>query len=281
MRRVAGARPIICAIEDGEKSSDASRAASWLAREADAPLILAHVSDPTQAVHDDAHQMVEAMGRTMTGVDFTTELPEGEPVVELQRLAAKRRASLLVTGAAAESGLDRILIGSVASKLAAEAPCPLIAVARGSALEEPGPVLAGYDGSDHSMRAARHAAALAARLGRDLVLLHVVAPGSDDGVRPDAKLAHELHAAGVSALGDESDRPGLDLKVSLAVEEGDPVRVLGAVARERAAALIFTGTRGRNALSAALLGSVSTGLVRAAGRPVGLVPSSAGSAPPR
>jgi hypothetical protein len=77
---VAGARPIICAIEDGEKSSDASRAANWLAREADAPLILAHVSDPTQAVHDDAQQMVEAMGRTMTGVDFTTELPEGDPV---------------------------------------------------------------------------------------------------------------------------------------------------------------------------------------------------------
>jgi nucleotide-binding universal stress UspA family protein len=36
------------------------------------------------------------------------------------------------------------------------------------------------------------------------------------------------------------------------------------------------GTRGRNALSSALLGSVSGGLVGAAGRPVALVPASAG-----
>ena len=57
------------------------------------------------------------------------------------------------------------------------------------------------------------------------------------------------------------------------------VQVLAALGREEAAALLVTGTRGRNALSSALLGSVSVGLVSAAGRPVVLVPASAGETP--
>ena len=107
-------------------------------------------------------------------------------------------------------------------------------------------------------------------------MLHVT---RDDGVEADEELARELYAAGVGGLGDDPGRPALDLKVRLEVEEGDPVQVLAAVAREQAAALLVTGTRGRNALSSALLGSVSVGLVAAAGRPVALVPASAGEVP--
>jgi nucleotide-binding universal stress UspA family protein len=49
------------------------------------------------------------------------------------------------------------------------------------------------------------------------------------------------------------------------------VAALTRAASERRAALIVAGTRGRGALAAALLGSVSAGLVRGAGRPVALV----------
>jgi nucleotide-binding universal stress UspA family protein len=172
--------------------------------------------------------------------------------------------------------MDRVLLGSVSGTLAAAAPCPLVAVPRGAALEEPGPVVVGYDGSMHSVRAARHGAAVAARLRRELVLLHV---GAGQGVPPDEELARELYAAGASGLGDDPGRPAPDLKVEFAVEDGDPVQVLAAVGREQAAALLVTGTRGRNAVTSALLGSVSVGLVGAAGRPVMLVPASAGEAP--
>jgi len=293
---VPSAHLVICAFEDTETSRHALRAAIWLADGMGAPMVLAHVFDPLGIptrpsremlrlsitdedlegqARDAAHRLLATAAPAAPGVELTTELLEGQPVPELQRLASERRAALLVTGTAAREGLDRFLIGSVASDLAAHAPCPLVAVPRGAALEEAGPVLAGYDGSEHSLRAARHAAALAALLGRELVLLHVVERGRDEGVRPDAELAKELHAAAVRGLGEGPDRPPLDLKVSLAVEDGDPVQMLAGVARERAAALIVTGTRGRNALSTALVGSVSAGLVRTAGRPVGLVPPSA------
>ena len=91
-------------------------------------------------------------------------------------------------------------------------------------------------------------------------------------VRPDRELAGELYAAAKAAP--RSGPSGLDLAVSVVRESGDPADVLVRVARERAAALIFTGTRGRNALSSALLGSVSAGVVGVADRPVGLVPAS-------
>ena len=211
----------------------------------------------------------------MTGVELATELAEGQVVAELRRLAVARWAALLVAGTAARGGLDRVLLGSVSGELAAAAPCPLVAVPRGAALEEPGPVVAGYDGSAHSLRAARHAAALAARLGRELVLVHVT---GDESVRPDEELAREL-SAGAARPGRGSGSAGARREGAALVEDGDPVQVLAAVAREQSAALLVTGTRGRNALSSTLLGSVSAGLVRTAGRPVALVPASAGEIP--
>jgi nucleotide-binding universal stress UspA family protein len=294
---VVGPRPVMCAIDDGEASADAVEVAAWLARALDTRLLIAHGFDPmgipahpreemlARDLTDDdlvdagrraAELLLEGAAARVTGVEVATELVEGTVVVELLRRAAEQWAALLVAGTAARAGLERVLLGSVSGALAANAPCPLVVVPRAAALDEPGPVVVGYDGSPHSLRAVRHAAALAARLRRGLVLLHVTA---GDGVTADEELARDLYAAGVRGLGDEPGRPALDLDVQIAVEDGDPVQVLAAVGREEAAALLVTGTRGRNALSSALLGSVSAGLVGAAGRPVALVPASAGESP--
>lgn len=282
---------VVCALEDTLVSRHALRASRWLARELDAPVVAVHVFDPmaigvppsgemlAAGIADDQLERA-ARGAALRLVDETAreagleaELVEGRPVTELLRRAGALRARLLVTGTATRTGLERLLIGSVASELAARAPCPVVTVTRGAALEVEGPVLAGFDGSEHSLRAARHAAALAARLKRRLVLLHVA--DGDERVDVDPRLADELAAGARRALG-EGDRPSLALQVSVALEEGDAVTLLSQVARELSAALIVTGTRGRSGVRAALLGSVSSGLTRAAGRPVVVVPASAG-----
>ena len=59
--------------------------------------------------------------------------------------------------------------------------------------------------------------------------------------------------------------------VRMHVEEGDPVEELARAAREQRACAAVAGTRGRGPLLGQLFGSVSTGLVRTAGRPVMLV----------
>ncbi len=59
--------------------------------------------------------------------------------------------------------------------------------------------------------------------------------------------------------------------VHMQVEDGDPVDALARAAHEQRACLAVVGTRGRGPLRGQLFGSVSTDLVRAAGRPVMLV----------
>ena len=156
----------------------------------------------------------------------------GWPATVIRRRAADCGATLLVSGTAARQGLQHLLHGSVSGALAADAPCPVVVVPPDAALREPGPVLVGDDGSEHGRRAVRHAEALAARLDRGLVRVHV--------------------------------------------EDGDPVEELARAAREQRACLAVVGTRGRGPLRGQLFGSVSTGLVRAAGRPVMLVSEHAG-----
>jgi nucleotide-binding universal stress UspA family protein len=181
-----------------------------------------------------AIERLAAIASGSPGIRTSVTVAEGLPVPTLRELATERRAGMLVTGTAAREGLDHVLQGSVAGQLAADAPCPVTIVPGDAAVAEAGPVLVGDDGSDHGRRAVRHAAAIAARLGREVVRTHA--------------------------------------------EEGDPVAVISEAARQHQACLIVTGTRGRGPLRAELFGSVSTGLVQRARRPVVLVPANAGDA---
>ena len=244
--------PVLCAFDASEPSLLAAHAAGWLADALRAPLELVYVVDHDELpalphsgdpinphtrsalyeiqeriAEDDARAEVEAMVAALPHTDVTGSVLTGWPATVIQQRAVDCAATLLVSGTAARRGLQHLLHGSVSGALAADAPCPVVAVAQDDALREPGPVLVGDDGSDHARRAVRHAEVLAARLDRDLVPVRV--------------------------------------------EKGDPVEELARDARERRACLVVAGTRGRGPLRAELLGSVSTGLVREAGRPVMLV----------
>ncbi len=250
------ALPIIGAVDVFARSPWAGECARWLAVESGAPLELVYVLDPgglpamplmdpvereqlydlqEERVMARAIQSLATIASASAGIRTSATVLEGAPVPTLRDLAAERRAGLLVTGTAAREGLEHVLQGSVAGELAADAPCPVMIVPPDASVAETGPVIAGDDGSDHGRRAVRHAAALAARLGRELVRLQV--------------------------------------------EDGDPVAAISEAARQRQACFVVTGNRGRGPVRAELFGSVSTGLVQRAGRPVVLVSPSA-AAPP-
>jgi nucleotide-binding universal stress UspA family protein len=259
-------------------------ASRWLASELDARIVLAHAFDAMSiqvpasrelayagVTSEDLSQLerarvagdLEEAADALAGIAYTTVLAEGPPVSVLQALAAEHQAYLLVTGTAAHGALDRILIGSVSSELAHSAGCPVVVVPDDAALAGTGPVVAAYDGSPDSLRAARHGAALAVRLGRELVLVHVAAPDADDA-RADAQLSRELNDA-LAVI-----RPA-PLNASIAIANGDPAERLSELAHERGAALLVLGTRGRGAVTSALLGSVSAAVVRRGGQPTVLV----------
>jgi nucleotide-binding universal stress UspA family protein len=143
-------------------------------------------------------------------------------------------------------------------------------------------IVCGIDDSDGALRAARVAADLARRLDAHLVVAIVVSPvlhvppegrtpggGSDREAlladrreRAGAVLARAARAAGVA---DDAD---------LKVLAGDAARVLIAEARvDDDPALIVVGSRGQGAIRAAILGSVSSQLVRESPCPVVVVPA--------
>jgi nucleotide-binding universal stress UspA family protein len=136
-------------------------------------------------------------------------------------------------------------------------------------------VLSAVDHSAASRAAAEVAAALAAGLRARLVLAHVLEPPAM--VVPGSPLPFEAMPDDARAEQAELDLELLarDLGVpdaELLVLQGDPVLRLADAAATVGASLLVVGSRGRGAWRAAVLGSVSGEVARAAPCPVVVVP---------
>lgn len=62
------------------------------------------------------------------GIRVVGLLLEGDPAQQIVRTARSKRADLLVIGTHGRSGLARLFVGSVASRLVATASCPVVTV---------------------------------------------------------------------------------------------------------------------------------------------------------
>ncbi len=62
------------------------------------------------------------------GVDVETHVLEGNPALEITRFAKDHGVDLIVVGTLGKSGIDRILLGSVAEKVVRIAPCPVLVI---------------------------------------------------------------------------------------------------------------------------------------------------------
>ena len=130
-----------CAVDFSAHSWAALVRAADLARRLDAQLTLVHVippaldarllgadrvldasSDRTLGKLDEWRGAAErAVGRAVRARFFT-----GSPIAELVRFAAG--LDLLVVGTRGPTGLGRLLLGSVAERVARDAPCPVMVV---------------------------------------------------------------------------------------------------------------------------------------------------------
>jgi nucleotide-binding universal stress UspA family protein len=180
----------------------------------------------------------------------------GDPVENLTAMCREEAAELLIVGSRGRGPFAAALLGSVSIRLASTAECPVIVVPSPEAAErflerEPsGCVVCGVDGSPESGRALHVAASLAERMG------------------------HELLPVYVDGLGTPENAPASD-DAGLQVDVGDPVDGLSWRALGDDGTLIVVGSRGRGALRAAVLGSVSDALAATAPVPVLVVPPTA------
>lgn len=139
-------------------------------------------------------------------------------------------------------------------------------------------ILCGVDGSPGARLALRAAALLSAQLDARLVVAHVVpAPVQSSRLAPAgmAPTSAELDT-GRRLLENLLDEEGLSV-AERRVEYGFPGDRLADLADEEGAELIVVGSRGRGALRAAFLGSVSTDVIGVSRCPVLVVPPEAGA----
>lgn len=139
-------------------------------------------------------------------------------------------------------------------------------------------ILACVDGSQSSLRAARHAAALARLAGATLTLLYVVPPlgphpevSGEEVARAQSLLIREMVSWGEGVLRKVrtelgADVEGLNLKEAVAV--GSPSRAILKELAEGGYDLVVLGSRGLGEWEGLLLGSVSNRVVHQAACPV-------------
>ncbi len=151
-------------------------------------------------------------------------------------------------------------------------------------------IVTATDGSDTADRAIDFAAGLAAKLGADLVLTHVVSastlsasPTSRGHPQPDLTALGRVENVAVSEVLTDTASDILDKardravargvkQVECEIRAGDPAETIIAVAQEHRADAIVVGKRGRGRLAGLLLGSVSQRVATIAHCPVILVP---------
>jgi nucleotide-binding universal stress UspA family protein len=139
------------------------------------------------------------------------------------------------------------------------------------------PIVAGVDGSPQSRAVAAVAARLARGLGRRLILAHAAAdpstflfPEAQERGRQRARAIEQGFALLKSIASTLPDTVG-----QTAVVLGSPAEALASFCHQEQAELLVVGSRGRGALSGALLGSVSRALAASAPVPVLVVPPKA------
>jgi nucleotide-binding universal stress UspA family protein len=236
------------------------------------------LSPGQQQAHAEALEAFVAPARR-DGVTVETRVSGGFVVEQLLLEAEHYNPDLIVMGTHGRSGVQRLVLGSVAEKLLRRAPCPVLTVPPAAtvgpaALELPKTILCAVDFSDASLRALEYAMSVAQESDATLLLMHVVdwaaetwAVGTHGAALADYTQARRTEAEHL--LRDAVPVPAREwCTPEILVTEGKPWREILRVARERQADLVVLGVLGRGAVDLTLFGSTTHHVVREAPCPV-------------
>lgn len=250
-----------------------AQAAAWASR-TKASLLVVHVASERVLARLDTAKTAEtlraAVGAALKGgVSIEVEIVAGSPHGELIRIADARTAPLLVVGASGHGRLEQAIFGSTAQQVVRYAHCPVL-VARVS--PEAGPILVATDFSETALPALRFGVEEARRRGTEVLALYSIY----EGMSPFAALGplvvsppepteteiEALEAAAAETLKSLMESVGAPPK--FAVSRAAPSTAIIDEAKQRGAALIVVGTRGKTGLARIALGSVAEAVVRQA-----------------
>ena len=145
---MAGIRRILFASDFSKALRKAFTTAVTMAKDSRATLTILHVRVPFKPVAPEQYFSMQTWGEidrqarrwsqqqlrrlagraTKAGVRVVGLLREGEPAREILRATRSQRADFLVVGTHGRTGLAKMFLGSIASRLVATAACPVITV---------------------------------------------------------------------------------------------------------------------------------------------------------
>ena len=288
---------ILLATDGSEEAAVAGRAAADISNKTAAELHLVHVwtdvpppaypslslDNYSRLAKEEAGKLLrrQAWNARITGGRVAGQhLKEGQPAEEIIALAEELDVDLVVVGSRRMGRVKRLIAGSVSEGVVHRASCPVLVVC-GEAWPA-GRVVVADDGSEPARRAGDLAAEIASLSGSEVIVVrayeHPPEPvggwSAQDRRELDAVLwrnRRDLKKRAEQLEEIASCRP----KTKLIKSKAAPAIDLVAKESEGKQTLFAVGSRGLSAPRRAMLGSVSTAVMRAADGPVLVVPPSA------
>jgi len=199
-----------------------------------------------EVVEREAQQGAKRLEEELHGIPHELAFREGDDIWEvLSDVIEKNVIDLLVIGTRGRTGVQKLLLGSIAEEIFRQAPCPVLTVgpnvsANLAGIVELHDILYATDFSRESLAAAAYAVSLAQEHRAQLALVHVVEHADAASLKnPDlsaASLLHRLHVL-VPPEADLSCHP------KCLVEYGLPGDRILEHAKKRHADLIVLGVR--------------------------------------
>ena len=100
--------------------------------------IMPFVGLPTEGFWESMKEILEEEGKEAFNkiesiakefdINIVSEILEGNPAKEIVEYANKKNINLIVMGTSGKSGIDKLLLGSVAEKVSKRAQCPILLV---------------------------------------------------------------------------------------------------------------------------------------------------------
>ncbi|MGV9833073.1 universal stress protein [Nocardia niigatensis] len=276
-------RPIVVGVDASESALHAVRWAAVDAALRGAPLHLVYAvpavaespldESPIRLLHDRLRDTAQAAldtaaeeARKAAGdreiPDIRTFLVDAPAVTVLSGLA--ETAFYVVVGVRGMSAYHRSLLGSVSTGVARHAQGPVVVVPGETEALSDRPVVAGVDGSPHSVRALEIAFDEASRRGVPLIVVHAWEPAPESDTRSEDDAVRLL-----TGVLDHNipNYPGVEVKTL--VVEGHPARVVLDAAA--GAQLLVIGSHGTRGYPGMALGSTGHALLQGSECPIVLV----------
>ena len=226
-----------------------------------------------ETIRDAAQKELDAIAANLEadGLRVTREVSQDAAVSAILDASKRRDAGLIVMGSHGHTGLEHLMLGSVAERTLRSARVPVLVVkeAEAEAGGEIKRILLASDFSPHAAAAAELAVEFAAELDASVDICHVHAlpstPWFSIEAPPPADWAEALKRLAGERIQDVLRRfeaAGVEARTHLV--EDTPSLAIPSLAEELGADLIVMGTRGNTGLKHVLLGSVAERTVRIA-----------------